>query len=272
MNRLFDKTFIIRLIFLALLAKLVAVAGLFFLPKSGVEKSIAEQRAVPYHAYRYTDAMKITTHKAVKEEKKEEIYQLDNLELKGIYSESGEGFIIVVEKSKPNDTVIVSNGEEFKSYVLKEILPQEAIFERAGKKYNLRLTDKETKGLIAAPLASMATQNQQDSYSTDVVRVISKKNVNHYAGNFKEIWKNIKIDEVKKAGKIAGFEIKNINKDSVFSQLGLKKGDVITKVNNMQLSSYRDAFNIYKRIRNVQSLKVTILRDNQEQDLEYEVF
>lgn len=265
-----DRQLIIRIGVTILIAKLVGVGALYFLPKTGIEQSRQSQRVVPYHPHRYSDLAGLENNKKqVAQKPTEELYKLDNLELKAIYSESGQGFIIVSEKNKPDEAVIIANNEEYKGYKLIRLLPAEAIFERGGKKYNLRLTEKETKGLISAPAASTSSQQNDDE---DIVRVVARKNVDYYSKNFKAIWQNIKIDEIKKNGKITGFEIKNIEENSVFARLGLKKGDIITKVNNMVIKSYADAFNIYKNVRDVSSLKITVIRDNQEKDLEYEVF
>ena len=63
-----------------------------------------------------------------------------------------------------------------------------------------------------------------------------------------------------------------VKKDSLFAKLGLRKGDIITGVNGKKLKSVSQVFKIYNNMDKLDSLKLTITRDNQEKELEYEVF
>ena len=86
-----------------------------------------------------------------------------------------------------------------------------------------------------------------------------------------KIWKNISIHEVKKNGKINGFKVNKINQNSVFAKLGLKEGDLIIKLNNKKLDSYREALKIYKHIDDLDSVQIVVMRNNQEVELVYEI-
>jgi len=101
---------------------------------------------------------------------------------------------------------------------------------------------------------------------------VSKYDLRYYTSNMSRIWKNINIQDVKVNGKIDGFKIISINKNSVFGKLGLKKGDIIKAINNQKLKSYSDAFKVYKKINKLDDLQITILRNNIERDLEYEIY
>jgi general secretion pathway protein C len=53
--------------------------------------------------------------------------------------------------------------------------------------------------------------------------------------------------------------------------LGLRKGDIIKAVNNIELKSYNDAFSIYKKINKINNLNILILRNDREMELDYEI-
>ena len=57
----------------------------------------------------------------------------------------------------------------------------------------------------------------------------------------------------------------------MFDNLGLKTGDIITKVNNVKLNNYSKAFKIYKNMRNIKHLNIEILRNNRRMELNYEI-
>ncbi len=63
-----------------------------------------------------------------------------------------------------------------------------------------------------------------------------------------------------------------VKEKSVFEKLGLIKGDVITAVNGQKLKSVSQVFKLYNNMDKLDSLKLTIMRDNQEKELEYEIF
>ena len=86
-----------------------------------------------------------------------------------------------------------------------------------------------------------------------------------------KIWNNIEIIEIKNGEIIDGFKINRVNKDSVFSKIGLKEGDIIKMVNNSVLSSYADAFKIYNNMENSKYINMQILRNNEVMELNYEI-
>ena len=101
---------------------------------------------------------------------------------------------------------------------------------------------------------------------------VSREYLNLYISNSDKIWREILIKETKDSkGKINGFKVKGLSKKSVFKKLGLKKGDIIKIVNNIELKSYDDAFGIYKKIDKIQDLNIEILRGNTEMELYYEI-
>ena len=72
-------------------------------------------------------------------------------------------------------------------------------------------------------------------------------------------------------GKITGFRINSVTKNSVFDKLGLKQGDIIKSVNNIAMSNYQDAFNMYNKINTIKYFNMKIIRNNKEMELDYEI-
>ena len=72
-------------------------------------------------------------------------------------------------------------------------------------------------------------------------------------------------------GKISGFKVTKVNSKSVFAVLGLKKNDIIKKVNNKSLTNYNEAFKIYNNIDKINYFNILIIRDNKEMELSYDI-
>lgn len=243
-----------------------------FLPLSGEEKSVVQKSDMPFKNYKPSKLFALKSELPKAEQKVEiEVYKLDNLELKAIVAqENGDGWAVLVDKTNPNKSEFLKKDDEYKGYRLVELKESEAIFLRDGKKYSVIMKKPEFKGIQESSLSIPLATNKFDD--KDVIRSIPRREVAKYRANYSEIWKNIAIKEVVKDGKIEGFKINRIKEGSIFEQLGLKVGDLIVAVNNKKLESYADAFKIYNDIEKYESLKFTILRDNQEREIVYEVF
>jgi general secretion pathway protein C len=98
-----------------------------------------------------------------------------------------------------------------------------------------------------------------------------KNDLSYYLKNPKRIWDDISITEIKKGDKIDGFKVTKIKNASRMSRLGLKKGDVIIKANNIELKSYKDAFNIFNKINEIDTLQIVVMRNNTEKEFIYEI-
>ena len=130
--------------------------------------------------------------------------------------------------------------------------------ENKNTNYSITKIDKEEK--------------QVEKIIIDDGKVTVKRDyVNKYINNFNKIWKDISINEVFKNSKINGFKVTRIRSNSVFSKLGLRQGDILKEVNNIELKSYNDAFKIYKKINKINNLHIKVLRNNQEVELDYEI-
>ncbi len=90
-------------------------------------------------------------------------------------------------------------------------------------------------------------------------------------GNIDKVWKDINIKDIRKNGRIEGFKIYSLNKNSVFGKLGLKQNDVIKSVNGIEIRSYADAFNLYNEIKKLEYLNLEVLRNNEIVELDYEI-
>jgi len=100
---------------------------------------------------------------------------------------------------------------------------------------------------------------------------VTRSDIAYYAKNPKQIWREISIREVKQGKKIKGFKVTRIDPNSKFATMGLKKGDLIVKANNIELKSYRDALSIYAKIDKIDVVQIVIIRNGIEKEIVYEI-
>ena len=270
MNQFSNSKFIAPLssvLILIFVAKAISLVLLYLLPAVGVEHRLKNDFQPPFQIVDFKNMFKpdkANKSKAKKIPLSKDIKSLTNMLLKGLYGNSKEGFAIVSLKSSPNKTSIVSLGEEFYGYKLSKIASKSVVFTKNKKEYILKL-----EGTKNSQKNKSVYQNSED----DIVRQesISRDDIKYYSKNPKEIWKNISIIEYKKDGKVKGFKVVRIKRDSLFANIGLKKGDIIIKANNKELKSFRDALAIYSKIKTLDTISLVVLRGGEEKEIIYEI-
>jgi len=266
MNLAINTRYIIHIAVIALVAKALSLALYLYLPHFGVEH-IKDFSINLYRKYPISKAFGILPAKKVKKVEKKPVYKLTNVKLKGLYSGKGsKGVIAIEEKGK---IIFISTGESFKGYKLVEVRPDGAIFEKDGKRFELKLEDKSLKGKYEISLPQQMIDNP------DEVRfAVLKRDIDRYKKHFEDIWKNISIEEQidSKTKRLKGFKVTRVNKKSIFGKMGLQKGDIIIGANNKIFGSYSDVIKLYNNIDKYNSIKLTILRNNQKKELEYEIY
>lgn len=251
----------IRIAVTAFIVKLLMVAAAFFLPATGVDSVPFESEGF-YAGYKPSKLFALSKpQKKVK--KKAPVYKLDNLTLQGVYDDPSMPFIAVLDKK---EVELISKGEVFKGYKLIEVHAAYAVFDKGGKHYELRF--KEEKKSVKESILEAAPEVINEGEAVFVKR----KEIRHYAKNFEDIWKSVKIQEIVKNKRLQGFEVQWVKKGSIFEKIGLKKGDIIVGANNKKFKSLSQVFKLYNNVDSIDSMKLTVIRDNQQRELEYEIF
>ncbi|SMC10189.1 PDZ domain-containing protein [Nitratiruptor tergarcus] len=249
----------------ALFAKIVSLALLFILPHFGINQE-PKYSINLYRNYHVAKAFGVTLKKKKKKVIKKPVYKLTNVKLKALYSENGKGIIVIEEKGK---IIFLSTGESFKGYKLIRIYPDKVVFEKNGKHYELKPEEKGLQGKYSTTLEEQMLYNPEE-----VKFAVLKRDIDRYKKHFNEIWKNISIKEQldPKTKRLKGFKVVDIKKNSIFAKIGLQKGDIIIGANNKTFTSYSDVLRLYNNIDKYNAIKITILRNNQKKDLEYEIY
>ncbi len=263
MQQLIDESWIKRLIIVASIfavVKVLMLASLYWLPHHGINTFPFQEESF-YFKYKPSKAFSLTQTKKIVR-KSEPVYKLDSLNLKAIYDDPNGSFIAVEENKK---LVLISINEDFKGYKLIEVHADKAIFIKSSKRYELRFKeDKNSKSSIS--------EAEPEIIADDSAVFIKRKEIKHYSKNFDAIWKNIKIKEIIENRHLKGFEVTWVKKKSMFEKLGLIKGDIIVGVNGKTLKSISQVFKLYNNIDKLDSLILKIMRNNEEKELEYEIF
>ncbi|MGM0519368.1 MAG: PDZ domain-containing protein [Campylobacterota bacterium] len=264
-NSLFG--FLLKYLKLFIIIFILNSALFIYLPKKTVDYVQDNSNNQAFYHINLNKVFEEKQKKPKKVVRKKVTKKINSIVLSAIYAfENETGWIIVSTKSNPRNTKIITVGDRFLDYKLVRLYPKKAIFLQNSVEYEVSLDNK----INTKPLSPRSVKPKEVDYSKPVG--VSKKYVKKYMKDFDAIWKSIAIKEVVDASKkIKGFKILSIKKNSAFSELGLRRGDVIKKVNNITLKSYADAFNIYNQIDKYDNLQITVERKGKEMEINYEI-
>lgn len=185
--------------------------------------------------------------------------------LTAVYMDGSHSFVAITDNN--SKTEFVNKGAIYKNlYRLTAISQERAVFFAYGKEMILRLGEQGHLDLKELVTSYVADENASGTNFT-----IAHTTLDRYSKNMGETWKNVMINPVINQNKITGFRVDKIAQETPFALLGIMQGDIITGVDNKPLTSYATAFAAYQNLLHRSAIKITILRNNQPKDLEYEI-
>ncbi|MCF6330912.1 MAG: hypothetical protein L3I99_05130 [Sulfurimonas sp.] len=247
-----------KLLLLLLIAKSISLVLLLLLPSDSIELNTQNNYQPKYQRVDFKNMIFDETLDKNTQTTNKNTSSIKNMILKGLYGIKDSGFIIVALKSAPSKTEIIEVGEVYFGYTLIQIANKNAIFEKNSKEYTLWLDLENQK----------TTKIKNKTLDQ---KIITREDISFYSKNPKQIWKEISIIEVKENKKIKGFKILKIDSNSKMATLGLRKNDLIIKVNNVVLKSYKDALDIYGKIGTMDLIQIVVIRNGIEKEIVYEI-
>ena len=203
---------------------------------------------------------------------------IKEITLLAIYNASD---IAVVTVEYKHASKVLAIGEILNGFTFESAGSNFAIFSKENKNYKVMLkqnagasqnigtiktaspTTKSMPKIEKAPLGEVTNEGD--------IKIIDRSLLDHYAEHMDDIYKNIGISEIKDGKDLKGFKINFVRRDSPFAKLGIQRNDVIQSINGEEIKSYNAAFNVYKNIKNVDSLSLVIMRGKEEMELDYEI-
>lgn len=188
--------------------------------------------------------------------------------IKAIYR-SGSGSFTSINDGK--ETVIVSLRGKYKdAYHLVGLSDSVAVFQGYGKTFRLRLGHDDTLSRQEVTTHAVSDPLQKGIHEKEWHSIAYNTVVNQIE-DLGNITKSIDISQSMKGSKLMGYRINSIAPNSLFAQLGLLQGDVIQSVNNQKLESFGDVLTVYAKIAHLKSIRMTVLRNNLQKDIVYEI-
>jgi general secretion pathway protein C len=275
-SKLFSS--ILFFLIVGVIAKVIWLGvSISFLPKSGVEHiEVSKAKPLFYRVKLANQSRKKVVSAPKKVIKKPTVGTMKNIKLLALYNAS-DALVVTVEKARK--TKVLGKGEDIDGFVLHSAGPDYAIFIKNKKEFKLILIGSAIKNPNAIKVIKSSKSNPKKEHlgkgnivenDDGMGKIVPKGLLSSYTKDIDKVWKDIGIDEYKRNGQLQGFKVNFIKRGSDFEKLGLKRGDILKAVNGQELNSYNSAFSFYKEINSIENLTLSIKRNNQDMELEYE--
>jgi general secretion pathway protein C len=200
----------------------------------------------------------------------------------GKYAQAPRFAIIESTGSAPGQAVY-QVGDSVQQVFIVDILPGCVVLDRGGGQQ--KLCFEKDVGTPSAPGATpraaavtpAPTPRPGDAGGADIVRVdtgtwqIKREKLLEYFANVGSLASQATITPYFVDGQQLGFRLSQIRAGGVLLQMGLQEGDVLQKVNGLNIHTPQEALQAYQQLQTESTVRLSILRNNNPTTLTYEV-
>lgn len=196
-----------------------------------------------------------------------------NARLLGTAPGTGIDSYAILEDSGTRKQELYRMGDRFQDRALARIEWDHVVLTVDGREEILKLAEPAT-GAAPAPATTTAS-------ATDLgggIRAISETSyqidraeVDKAMENLNQLFTQIRAVPHFQDGKAAGFRLFAIRRDSIFEKLGLKNGDIVSRINGNELTDPARAMSLMQELRGEGNVNVEVNRNRSPVSLAYEI-
>ena len=140
------------------------------------------------------------------------------------------------------------------------------------------LTPEEAKPGAPAAQPALSTPVGPKGAAANSVRqvsrnrwVLDKREVESAVDNLPQLLTKARIIPNFSDGKPDGFRIFAITEDSLYSKIGLQNGDILHRVNGIEVKDPQNFMKVFEQLKDETSITVDLVRNNQKETFGYEI-
>ena len=191
--------------------------------------------------------------------------------------------IVAGRNAQDSRALIVANGDE-EPYavgatvpggaVIRAIFPDRVMLERDGRVEALRLPKAEgnqsgplTNANVAAPVMNPVADEAPAGREPQNLGQLRQE----IAANPQKLMDVVRAMPVQEQGKLTGYRIYPAGNAPLFSQMGLRPGDVVTAVNGIPLTDPAQSMRVLSAVKTSDQITVTLMRNGQSQTVALDI-
>ncbi len=198
-----------------------------------------------------------------------------SLKLKGTVVGAEEfTFCIIEDRTKRKDD-LYQKGDKIQDMEVGEITANSVVLTRGAEKIVLYIDENEkeiegNEGTVVAARLSVPDFPSLENPSPNKW-ILSREDVLQATRNVSQIMSDLKIRPNFSSGKMEGFRIDDVKEGSIALAMGIKKGDVVKKINGETIDSPKKIFEFYRNLEKSSSIQLEVGRGDSTETLTYEI-
>ena len=160
---------------------------------------------------------------------------------------------------------------------LVEVHWDRVVINRNGQRETLTFSENSSPS-VPSPTTVVANEATRDENLGSVRQVtedsfqIDRREVNHVMNNLNELFTQARAMPYSSPdGDEYGFRLFSIKPQSLVDRIGLKNGDIVQRVNGVEISDPSTAFSLLQELQGRSQVKVDVMRNHQPVTLSYEI-
>jgi general secretion pathway protein C len=192
------------------------------------------------------------------------------LKLWGTVLGGEEDSYAVIEDAKERSQNLYKVDDQIQNAVIKEIQREKVVLMVNGD-YEILEMEKVESGPTArtAIPRQPAIQPELQPGSSNIS--LKREKIQEAVGDLNTLMKQVRIRPHFKDGQPDGLTISGVRSGSIFSDMGLRNGDVIVGVDGQKIESVDDALALYQNLQSANAVQVQIRRRGRLQNIDYQV-
>jgi len=248
------------------------------LPEQRVKRPLNHYNAITKrNLFKTTEEVKNPKKKQEKppaKKKEPELTQM-NLALLGTVAGPPSLAYAIIEEGKSKTQSLKKIGDGIQNAMIKAIAHDHIIITVNGKDEVLKLEAFRTAKGAASPSGRrtpppLAPRSAPASASGEKITVGQEK-IESAVKNVNSLMKQVRIRPHFSDGKPDGLLLTGIRPGSIFADMGLKSGDIITGVDENPIESLDDALKFYESLKSAKDVKLEIRRRGQPRSIDYTI-
>ncbi len=203
-----------------------------------------------------------------------------NLTLWGTVTGPPDKAVAILQDGKTRQQQLLHEGDEIQKAIVKAIERERIVLTVNGQDEILEIEKSSPGGRrrpdYTGPGPGAVVEDQPpppsplDGEGDSVVR-LSRARVEDAMKNVNELMRQARVMPHFNNGQPDGLRLSGVRPGSLFTDIGLRSGDIITGVNGEQIQSVDDALRFYTSLRDADNVSVQLRRGGAERTIEYQI-
>jgi general secretion pathway protein C len=176
--------------------------------------------------------------------------------------------VAIVDNRSSGKQELYHEGDRVGQVLIKKILRNKVIVDPGGGDVVLTMEFEESPDTSPAPREPTRSEQPQTSAST--ARLDREEAQSAVAGP-SQFMQQVRIRPHFQEGQLGGFLIYRLDPDSVFAEMGLQNGDVITAVNGEPIATAQRASDVYHALEESGEVVLEVKRGEETKEIRVEI-